>query len=645
MVNVDRKQKEIYSGNQGSVEMKVNLGQAVKMFFSNSSLEMVYFEAIANALDAGATKISIEVSGKSIKDHKSFNITIVDNGEGFTDSRYEKFSNLFDVEESSHKGLGRLVYLCYFEQVHIESYFEGTQKRDFLFSEMFKDSHNNLSKVAKRESGTTLKMQGYVQSKVAKKSYVQASSIKQSILEKFYPRLFSMKTKGNSFEINIKSSIGDEDSTVVLDDTTLRELKVITSKNPVELYDNLTLHYSIQKINEEQSNPMLVTAICVDERTVPINDLIVPKANDLVGFEMIFLLESGYFTGKVDAIREKLNLPQDDQRVINEEFRHMVISAIEEEIPEAKRKRKEQEQEFTETYPHLHDYFDKDTVGYIPKDKILERAQKKFFKGQRDILEATELTDAQYDKSLDFSSRSLTEYVLFREKIISRLKSMTKNNSEGDIHDLIAPRRKVLSGGSEISTIYQGNAWLLDDKFMTYSKVLSDIEIENIYTELEVKGSHIYSDTENGRPDLTIILSDDPSSAEKVDVVVVELKKLGLKLNDKEGIISQLKQRARRLYEYYPNKIQRLWFYGVIDFDKEFKASIREDGFKPLYSKGELFCKTQEIVLDPDKPDSSVFIDLFLLSYDAMLSDAAARNHTFLEIIRNGIRQVSEIEY
>ncbi len=71
MVNVDRKQKEIYSGNQGSVEMKVNLGQAVKMFFSNSSLEMVYFEAIANALDAGATKISIEVSGKSIKDHKA----------------------------------------------------------------------------------------------------------------------------------------------------------------------------------------------------------------------------------------------------------------------------------------------------------------------------------------------------------------------------------------------------------------------------------------------------------------------------------------------------------------------------------------------------------------------------------------------
>ena len=31
--------------------MKVKLSQAVKMFFGNSSLEMVYFEAIANAWD------------------------------------------------------------------------------------------------------------------------------------------------------------------------------------------------------------------------------------------------------------------------------------------------------------------------------------------------------------------------------------------------------------------------------------------------------------------------------------------------------------------------------------------------------------------------------------------------------------------
>jgi hypothetical protein len=32
--------------------MEVNIKKAVKMFFSSSSFEMIYFEAIANALDA-----------------------------------------------------------------------------------------------------------------------------------------------------------------------------------------------------------------------------------------------------------------------------------------------------------------------------------------------------------------------------------------------------------------------------------------------------------------------------------------------------------------------------------------------------------------------------------------------------------------
>ena len=97
--------------------MKVKLSQAVKMFFGNSSLEMVYFEAIANALDAHATEISIKISADAFNQPETLRIEISDNGEGFTDERYTKFSNLFDVDESSHKGLGRLVYLSYFDNM------------------------------------------------------------------------------------------------------------------------------------------------------------------------------------------------------------------------------------------------------------------------------------------------------------------------------------------------------------------------------------------------------------------------------------------------------------------------------------------------------------------------------------------------
>ena len=51
--------------------MEVNIKQALKVFFSKSSFEMIYFEAFANALDAGATDFYILLSGKPFPHNKS----------------------------------------------------------------------------------------------------------------------------------------------------------------------------------------------------------------------------------------------------------------------------------------------------------------------------------------------------------------------------------------------------------------------------------------------------------------------------------------------------------------------------------------------------------------------------------------------
>ncbi len=117
--------------------MKVKLGQAVKMFFGHSSLEMVFFESVANSLDAGSNQIDISIYISEINKPESLIVKISDNGLGFTDDRYKKFSHLFDVEERSHKGLGRLVYLCYFDDIRITSTFDRNKKREFVFSEKF----------------------------------------------------------------------------------------------------------------------------------------------------------------------------------------------------------------------------------------------------------------------------------------------------------------------------------------------------------------------------------------------------------------------------------------------------------------------------------------------------------------------------
>lgn len=113
--------------------MEVNVKQAQRMFFSKSSFEMIYFEAFANAIDAGARNIKINI-GLSAKDQlQNLNISIEDDGCGFTDENFRKFGKLFDVEERTHKGLGRLVYLCYFDNIHIESVYKE-YKKEFLIS-------------------------------------------------------------------------------------------------------------------------------------------------------------------------------------------------------------------------------------------------------------------------------------------------------------------------------------------------------------------------------------------------------------------------------------------------------------------------------------------------------------------------------
>lgn len=97
--------------------MRVNTKQAVKLFFTNPSLEQVFKEAIANSLDANATKIDVRIFIDSLEKQETLQIEITDNGEGFTSERYDKFCELLKVEEDTHKGVGRLVYLSYFNEI------------------------------------------------------------------------------------------------------------------------------------------------------------------------------------------------------------------------------------------------------------------------------------------------------------------------------------------------------------------------------------------------------------------------------------------------------------------------------------------------------------------------------------------------
>ena len=414
--------------------MKVKLSQAVKMFFGNSSLEMVYFEAIANALDANATDISVKISVEALNKPETLKIEISDNGEGFTDERYEKFSNLFDVSESSHKGLGRLVYLCYFEDVSITSFYDKVHKREFNFSDGFDEENFEISKVSNTKSGTVFKMNNYALQKIAKGEYIHPKKIKQRILEEFYSRLFHLKKERKSIKIQIESVIENKKNEVALNNSDIPEFKMMELSSSINFIDKFDLYYSIKEVDPLDSS--LLAAISVDNRTVKVD--LVANENRPLGYQMVFLLYSDYFKGKIDAARQNLTLTKQELKEIQILLRKEVVSLIETIVPSIKKRNKETKKNLINKYPHLNGYFDTENIGYVSRSEILKKAQDEFFKIQKELLDANSLTDEQFEKSMEISSRALTEYILFRQLTIEKLKKTTSGNSETELHKLFA---------------------------------------------------------------------------------------------------------------------------------------------------------------------------------------------------------------
>ena len=608
--------------------MKVKLGQAVKMFFGNSSLEMIYFEAVSNALDAEATEIKIDLSLEAPNRPETLEIKISDNGLGFDDFRYSKFSKLFDVDEGSHKGLGRLVYLCYFDEIYVESIFSNINKRTFTFSQQFESEKFHIEPINKSNNGTSLYMKNYTLQKIAKSDYYTPADIKKRLLEEFYSRLFQYKKKGKVVTIKISATIDKRVYSETLSNEEIPTMLFEELESTLNLIDKFQLYYSIEEVDAKDTS--LVSAISIDNRTFKIE--LIADENIPSGYKMIFLLFSDYFIGKVDAARQNLTLGKVELKEIQRIFRKKVTHLIEERIPRIKKNNIKIKDNLINRYPHLTGYFDIENIGYIKRNEILKNAQEEFFKAQKEILDANHLTDEQFERSIEISARALTEYILFRQLTIDKLKNSTSKESEADLHNLIASKGKEgrFEKSNLINDIYKNNSWLLDDKFMTYDITLSDRDMSELVKHL-VEGEEIAKDID--RPDFAFIFSNNPNENKPFDVVIVELKKRGVNLYENLKTVNQLETRARNLMKYYNNKVQRIWYYGIIEFNDEVELALSSD-FTELYSSGKLYYNEKDVAISLN-PKKSVPVGIFMWDIDAIVSDASARNSTFLNFIKS----------
>jgi len=618
--------------------MDIQTSNAIRHFFPNPSLVQVYFEAVANALDAGATEIDIDITTAGATTKNGFEITISDNGSGFDDTSFNRIKELLNAKDTFHKGLGRLVYLNYFSSVSITSVF-GKKRRSFIFSPSFK-GENELCELSKPEpQKTTLRFVGFIGERVKSLDDLKPEPLKERLLEQFLPYFYRLKREKKPFRVTINLQAQESNpskefysNSASLTQADLPDLKTVhVQEQSISSFDDITISYAI--MSDTGTNNSL-TAVCVDDRTIPVN--LLPPASIPLNHSVIFLFESPLFKGSTDSARQKLVLPDgistnDLMRVLRRETSKVLNS----ELPEISAKNEKTKVQFEEKFPHLSGYFEETSVGIIDKDEALDIAQRNFFKAQKEILESDKLDERTYEKSLDVSSRTLTQYILYRELIIKRLRELTDTDLEARVHDLIVPRGSLLCGNEVIDSLHSNNAWLLDDKFMSFRTILSEAEMKNVVAAISLSSpDNAAGET---RPDISMIFSADPNSLEKVDVVIVEVKRK--RDNDKENTYAavQLLQRARKLIDFCPN-IQRAWYFGIIKINDELEQFLRDDEWTPLYSKGKVFYRDRTLER-PGKPP--VPVPLCLLSFDAVIDDAAARNHTFLEILKSEIQRIA----
>ena len=610
------------------LDMEVNVKQAQKMFFSKSSFEMIYFEAFANALDAGATTININIKLSDKEQKQNLCLTIEDNGCGFTDEHFRKFSKLLDVEERTHKGLGRLVYLCYFDNVHIESVYDVNKKRIFDFDENF-DGKFVIQDCQEEHTGTVLKMYSFSGYKLGKNEYINPTYIKDALLENFYMKFYKAKNIGFPICVKIEANIAGNIKTENITEKDLPNFEVMQLKEQVDIFNKIDLYYYVKELETLQETKV-ITAIAVDDRSQKVD--IIAEENFPPRYQMIFLLISESFHGNTDGARLNLTLETAELNKIKAIFRDAIAKVIKNKIPKLAKHNKEKVNYLKTTYPYLTGFFDINEIGYASQTDILKKAQERLFREQKEILGAGELTKEQFEKSLNLSARALAQYILFRQGVIERLKRIDPKNLEEDIHNIIAPKRTEFNESNFLADLYKNNVWVLDDKFMSYRTVLSEAEMTNVINVLTSGEETVVDDD---RPDIVLYFSADPTSeeSEKVDVVIVELKRLGLSPERNSDVEIQLENRAIKLSSYYNNRIQRIWYYGIVDLHDDYVRHLRTAQFVPLFSKGKVFYKFNKVYLD-SSTDDVVIANTYIMDFSAMVADADIRNETFLKILK-----------
>lgn len=592
--------------------MKVDITNAVKNYPKTTIYEAIK-EALVNSVQAGATKILINIT-PSNEDFtgESFlsSVSVTDNGEGFNQENKKSFLTYFSSYKQGQgcQGIGRLSYLKSFKKVHISSK-QNKELVEFDFTPEL-----NEEKLAPQPINDNKKETIITLSDPLEETIYDLNKAYQEIYNHIYPFLF-LRTKDCEIVIN-------DDNSRKIDRDSFKNIQTLNFKvtkkgKEQEESIDLTLFYRFEK----SETAILDDFVCINGRPMQrfSKDLKIKLKKE--GYHITFLLESDWINKQANQYHE-LDIATEDEDSLQEsliiewsDVKSQLITELNKllnnKFPELEEQNTKQINDLKAKYLYLADYIEnKDLIGFVDETKVLDNAYKKARKEEKDL----ENKNVSIEKIKKCVSNDLIRYILHRQEIIKKLQELKETTIEAEIHKLFL--KNGLEGTDERQVpLDKNNLWLLDDKFMSYSYIASE---KTIHKFLEQNSLSINQSTQ--RLDIVGYFN----TNDKKKAVIIELKKLTANYKENGVGISQLFNYSKKLFDA---GVKELYLYLFATVEDDFRDSLEnERGFKRIFShEGEVWQNSYN--------DRNSYIQI--ISPNAIIADANARNKTFLEIIKN----------
>lgn len=521
-----------------NIDMEVNVQDIIdSVDLTKSEALLPIYESIVNSVislyktERENKKIDVFIERQKLKDNVPdlfdkepdpiLNVSIVDNGEGFTEENFKSFKAPFSKVNKKYgcKGIGRFTILAMFKRIDVVSVYEEAglwHKRCFSFdaeNEIYDKYDEILDN--QQEAQTKITLMDCWNKELLPSTAKNAEEIAKGIKEHCFIYYLSHTLP----QINIIEKTDDELSESLSVESYFK-LEAKDKEKSIKIRDEDFLLY-ILKSNKETNRKINYVTLCGNSRTVGgKKDL--SKVDSLYSYpitengESKFLdiyVVSPFLDAHVNNTRTGFKIldSSDDSNLLGEDESSISIEEIMKRIAkevaviyesyaqETKKQNIENVKTFIETsapqyrsFIYRHDVLEamppnlsdekKDEylhkIAYNEDKKIEEKIEK--FVQQKDINEEQiEKIVQSIKERTAYNSDRLAEYVFRRKAIINLFEKMldAKENGkyelESMIHNLIFPM-----GLSNKELTYQyHNLWLLDERFATYKYIASDKSI------------------------------------------------------------------------------------------------------------------------------------------------------------------------